>query len=85
MVGKPPEFRGFEGPPFDVNAPTWFERSLALYDNHKGQWAKYGPYKSAKTLSNTKVRLNGAIQKQMPQDCYIDVVIKGDYLYVRVI
>jgi len=84
MPGNPPRFVGFEKPPYDINGHTWYERCMALYESHTGQWAKYGPYTSIKTLSNTKVKLMNKIQNQIPEGIVIDVAIKDEFLYVKV-
>jgi len=45
-------FQGFEDPPLDVESSSWKDRLAALYDQHPGRWAKYGPYSSKGSAQN---------------------------------
>lgn len=82
-------FQGFEDPPLDVEASTWLERLTALYSNHPGKWAKYGPYTSRKSAQNVASH----IKSQLTPDSYLQPEFKvanrihlGEvwFLYIKV-
>jgi len=85
------EFQGFEDPPLNVNAPSWRGRITALYDQHPGRWAKYGPYSSKVSAQNVTSHIRTQLTPTQvavyqPQFQVDNTYADGEhwYLYIKV-
>ena len=83
------EFQGFEDPPLNVNAPNWKDRITALYDEHPGRWAKYGPYSGKGSAQGVASHIRTQLTPY-EQELYqlrfqvADTDIMEWYLYIKV-
>ena len=92
MGNSPANFVKFEDPQVGVNSNNWESRIEALATEHKGKWAKYGPYSSNKTASTAKIRVEDCFyefQKMHSNSIYylrtsVSVEQEKCYLYIRV-
>jgi len=84
-----PGFMGFETPPNSPDAPNWYDRVTALYNDYPNQWCKYGPYSSSNSVNMAKTSCKKHSTRIAPKGARIETFISHDddnsyYLYVIV-